>query len=65
VLRKRDRLRVQKSKYKSSERGKALRRRARKKRKGNEDRNKEMEGPVYVPGGFDCDPGPSKRARTS
>jgi hypothetical protein len=65
VLRKRDRLRVQKSKYKSSERGKAFRRRARKKRKGIEDRNKDREGPVYVPGGFDCDPGPSKRARTS
>ena len=56
---------MQKSKYKLSEHGKALRRRARKKRKGIEDRNKEMEGPVYVPGGFDCDPGPSKRARTS
>ena len=53
------------SALKSSERGKAFRKRARKKRKGIEDKNKEREGPVYVPGGFDCDPGPSKRARTS
>jgi hypothetical protein len=34
MLRERDRLCVQKSKYKSSECGKAFRRRARKKRKG-------------------------------
>lgn len=65
LLRKRDRLRVYKSKYKSSERGKAFRRRARKKRKGIEDREKEREGPVYVPGGFDCEPGPSKQPRTT
>ena len=64
LLRKKDRCRVQKSKYKSSEHGKALRRKSRKKRKGLEDTEKEREGPVYVPGGFDCEPGPSKRPGT-
>ena len=61
LLRKKDRCHVQKSKYKSSEHGKALIRKSRKKRKGLEDTEKEREGPVYVPGGFDCEPGPSKR----
>ena len=53
LLRRRDRLRIYKSRYKASPHGKALRKRARKKRKGLEDKDKDKEGPMYVPGGFD------------
>ena len=63
LFRKRDRLRVLKSKYKTSEHGKAIRKRARKRRKGFEDRDKEREGPMYVPGGFDDVPGPSTTSK--
>ena len=43
--------------------GRLSEKRARKKRKGIKDREKEKEGPVYV---FDCEPGPSSSgARTS
>ena len=69
LFRKRDALRISKSKYKTSDHGKAIRRRARKRRKGFEDNEKEREGPMYVPGGFDDQPGPStaskKQARSS
>ena len=33
-----------------------MRRKARKKRKVIQDRDKEREGPLYVPGGVDCEP---------
>jgi hypothetical protein len=33
--------------------------------KGLDDKEKAKEGPMYVPGGFDCEPGPSKRARAT
>ena len=46
-----------------SEHGKAIRRRARKRRKGFDDREQEREGPMYVPGGFDDQPGPSTSSR--
>ena len=65
----RDTMRISKSKYKTSDHGKAIRRRARKRHKGFEDNEKEREGPMYVPGGFDDQPGPStaskKQARSS
>ena len=66
TLRRKDKLRIQKAKYKSSERGRTLWKKARKKRKGLEDKNKEKEGPMYmyVAGGFDCEPGPSTCKRT-
>ena len=42
-----------------------LRRAARRKRKGLDDKRTQKEGVMYTPGAFDCDlPGPSKRART-
>lgn len=62
-LRKKDRLHVQRSKYKSSDHGNKLRKRARRKKKGIEDVDKQKEGPMYAPGGFDCDPEPSKRTK--
>ena len=33
--------------------------------KGLDDKEKEKEGSMYVPGGFDCEPGPSKRVRAT
>ena len=63
VLRKRDRLCLYKLKYRSSEHGKMLRRKVRKKRKGIQDRDKEGVGPLYMPGRFDCEPGPSSTCK--
>ena len=63
MLRKRDRLCLYKLKYRSSEHGKMLRRKVRKKRKGIQDRDKEGVGPLYVPGRFDCEPGPSSTCK--
>ena len=56
--------RIQKSKYKSGEDGKKLRRLARRKRKGLDDKVQQSEGVMYAPGAFDADaPGPSKRTK--
>ena len=60
-----DAKRIQKSKYKNSVRAKYLRRRARRKRKGFDDKHKQNEGVMYascVFGGDDT-PGPSKRPK--
>ena len=66
LLQEKDVRRVQKSKYKDSGHYKAMRRTARAKRKGFEDKYQDEEGILYSAGGFDVDgstPGPSKRPR--
>ena len=64
VLRRKDKRRVQGSQYKATEAAKKLRKRARRKRKGLQDKEHEKEGPMYAPGAFDNEqPGPSKRPR--
>ena len=64
-LRSKDMRRIKHSEYKESAKGKELRRAARRKRKGLDDKRTQQEGVMYAPGAFDCDlPGPSKRART-
>ena len=64
-LLEKDLKRVQKSKYKSSEGGKKLRRLARRKRKGLQDKTEQSEDVMNAAGAFDTgDPGPSKRPRT-
>lgn len=57
-----DTKRIQKSKYKNSVRAKYLRRRARRKRKGFDDKHRQNEGVMYASGAFGGDdtPGPSK-----
>ena len=65
-LKRKDAQRIQGSKYKSSRRAKELRRASRRKRKGLDDKRQEKEGPMYMPGAFDCgEPGPSKRPRSN
>ena len=61
LFRKKDRQPVLKSKYKSSDHGKELRGRNRKHHKGFENKQREGEGPMYVPGELDDQPGPSKK----
>ena len=48
TFKRKDLLRIQKAKYKCNERGRILRKKARRKRKGLEDRDKEKEGPMYI-----------------
>ena len=56
---------ISNSRYKCTEAAKRLRKRARRKRKGLDDRHQEREGPMYILGGFDSgEPGPSKRLCT-
>ena len=63
-LQAKDIKRIEKSKYKNSDRAKYLRRAARRKRKGFDDRHQQQEGVMYSSGAFGNDvPGPSKRAR--
>ena len=63
-LQAKDIKRIEKSKYKNSDRAKYLRRAARRKRKGFDDRHQQREGVMYSSGAFGDDvPGPSKRAR--
>ena len=65
-LKKKDKKRLAESEYKSIEGAKKLRRFARRKRKGLDDKHHEREGVVYAPGAFDTGdtgPGPSKRAK--
>ena len=65
-LQQKDLQRIEKADYKSSEHYKKLRRRARAKRKGFEDKNLETEGEMYSSGAFDIpdlQPGPSKRQK--
>ena len=65
-LKRKDIKRIKKSKYKSSECAMKLRRLARRKRKGLDDKTKSKEGVVYAAGAFGGDgPGPSKRAKTT
>ena len=65
-LKRKDAQRIRGSKYKSSRRAKELRRASRRKRKGLDDKRQEKEGPMYMPGAFDCgEPGPSKRPRSN
>ena len=55
---------IQKSKYKSSEDGKKLRRLSRQKRKGLDDEVQQSEGVMYAHGAFAADaPGPSKTTK--
>ena len=59
-----DASRIQKSKYKNSYRVKYLRRAARRKRKGFQDKPRQSEGVMYASGAFGDDtPGPSKCAK--
>ena len=61
VLHSKDKHRITKSQYKATDEAKRLRKRARRKRKGLEDKHHEKEGPMYAPGGFDAgEPGLSK-----
>ena len=63
-LKKKDLKRVKKSEYEVSEGAKKVRRLARRKRKGYDDRNQQREGVVYAAGEFDSgEPGPSKRSK--
>ena len=65
TLTQKDKQRISNSRYKCTEAAKRLRKRARRKRKGLDDRHQEREGPMYIPGGFDSgEPGPSKRLCT-
>ena len=52
-LKKKDRARVRRSVLKCSTKGKAVRRAARRRRKGYEDKKKESEGLMYSTGAFD------------
>ena len=55
---KKDLKRLEKSEYKASDHYKSLRRKARAKRKGFDDKAYEDEGTMYQAGGFDSDPVP-------
>ena len=56
--------RIEKSKYKASEEGKRLRRAARRKRKGLDDKCAQSEDIMYAPGALDAgEPRPSKRCK--
>ena len=65
-LKKKDKLRIQKSTIESSEKGKQARRVARRRRKGFEDKKRDAEGVMYAAGAFDTDtPGPSKHKKVT
>ena len=66
-LQSKDLQRITGSKYKASETAKQLQSKARRKRKGLDDKHQGTEGVMYAPGAFDAPaddaPGPSKRSR--
>ena len=67
LLQQKDLQRIERADYKSSEHYKTLRKTARAKRKGFEDKNLEEEGTMYSSGAFDIpdlQPGPSKRQKS-
>ena len=58
--------RIEKTRYKTSEEGKRLRRAARRKRKGLDDKSVQSEDVMYASGAFDAgEPGPSKRLKST
>ena len=64
-LKRKDIKRLGSSEYKSTDEAKKLRRIARRRRKGLDDRHKQGEGVMYAAGAFDAgQPGPSKRPRS-
>ena len=68
LLQLKDLQRTEKADYKASEHYKHLRKTARAKRKGYEDKNQEEEGVMYSSGAFnipDLQPGPSKTKMTN
>ena len=64
-LKRKDIKRLGSSEYKTTDEAKKLRRLARRRRKGLDDRHEQGEGVVYAAGAFDAgQPGPSKRPRS-
>ena len=65
-VRRKDRRRIRESRYKMTEKVKKMRKAARRKRTGLDDKHVQSEGVMYASGVFDHDaPGPSKRSKTN